>query len=126
MPHFSSSTLYTQRVVWHYGVTLGWLLRPPGKRNKIVVERRCFPSDEYAVQSVVQQHGLDPEEAILYIDRRSGEEQWRTEDIVQVIEEHVRTPHARKRFGTTPYSCSALFSGAEMLRVCVRAKQLRS
>ena len=67
------------------------LRRPPGKRNKIVVERRCFPSDEYAVQSVVQQHGLNPEEAILYIDRRSGEEQWRTEDIVKFIEEHVRT-----------------------------------
>ena len=64
---------------------------PPGKRNKIMVERRCFPSDEYAVQSVVQQHGLNPEEAILYMDRRSGEEQWRTEDIVNFIEEHVRT-----------------------------------
>ena len=64
--------------------------KPQGKRNKIVVERRCFPSDEYAVQSVVQLHGLDPEEAIVYIDRQAGEEQWCTEDIVRVIEAHVR------------------------------------
>ena len=39
--------------------------RPEGSRNKIMVERRCFPSDEYAVQSVVLQHGLDPDDAIL-------------------------------------------------------------
>lgn len=64
--------------------------RPRGKRNKIIVEHRCFPSDEYAVQSVVQQHGFDPDEAIVYIERKSGEEQWCTEEIVRLIEEHVR------------------------------------
>ncbi len=56
------------------------------------------------MQSVVQQHGLNPEEAILYIDRRSGEEQWRTEDIVKFIEEHVRTvlPICMQVFISTP------------------------
>ena len=59
--------------------------RPTKRRYKIVVERRCFPSDEYAVQSIVRQRGLEPSDAMIYVDRREGEEQWRTEDILSLL-----------------------------------------
>ena len=42
------------------------------KRYRILVERRCFPSDEYAVQSQALLHGLDPADAILYFERREA------------------------------------------------------
>ena len=34
--------------------------RPTGKRNRIVIEQQCFPSDRYAVESQIRLHGLDP------------------------------------------------------------------
>jgi kynureninase len=57
--------------------------RPTPKRYKILVEARCFPSDDYAVQSQVELHGRTPEEALIYLSQRPGEHYWRTEDILR-------------------------------------------
>ncbi len=62
--------------------------RPTKERFKIIMEAGAFPSDQYAVESQVKFHGLNPEEAIIEVAPRAGEETLRTEDILAVIEEH--------------------------------------
>lgn len=62
--------------------------RPTRDRFKIIMETGAFPSDQYAVESQVKWHGFTPENAIIEVAPRSGEETLRTEDIVAAIEEH--------------------------------------
>ena len=60
--------------------------RPAPQRFKIVMEAGAFPSDQYAVESQVRWHGFSPEEAIVEVTPRPGEDTLRTEDILQTIE----------------------------------------
>src|ERR1041385_975390 len=62
--------------------------RPRGKRYKILVEQKAFPSDQYAVESQVKFHSYDPEDAIIEIGPRDGEHIIRTEDILEAIEKN--------------------------------------
>ena len=59
---------------------------PTAKRFKILMEAGAFPSDQYAVESQVRFHGFDPNEAIIEVKPRQGEDCLRTEDILQAIE----------------------------------------
>ena len=61
--------------------------RPKGKRYKIICEEKAFPSDQYMISSQVRFHGYDPNEAIVEIKRREGENNFRTEDILAKIKE---------------------------------------
>lgn len=61
--------------------------RPKSKRFKILCEEKAFPSDQYMLQSQVRFHGFNPEEAIVEVKKRPGEHFWRTEDVLQKIEE---------------------------------------
>ena len=61
--------------------------RPTEKRFRILCEEKAFPSDQYALSSQLRFHGLDPKEALVEVKRRPGEHFWRTEDIVQKIQE---------------------------------------
>ncbi|MBL7807808.1 MAG: kynureninase [Saprospiraceae bacterium] len=65
--------------------------RPTAQRYKIMMEAGAFPSDQYAMESQVRWHGLDPETAIVEIAPREGEETLRTEDILASIEQHGDT-----------------------------------
>jgi kynureninase len=60
--------------------------RPKGKRYKILVEQKAFPSDQYAVETQVKFHGYDPEDAIVEIGPRDGEHYVRNEDVIAAIE----------------------------------------
>lgn len=62
--------------------------RPTQERFKIIMEAGAFPSDQYAVESQVKWHGLNPDDAIVEVAPRLGEETLRTEDILTVIEQH--------------------------------------
>ena len=62
--------------------------RPTQKRYKILIERDAFPSDRYAVQSQLRFHGYDPNDGLLELRPRDGEETLRTEDILQTITDH--------------------------------------
>jgi kynureninase len=62
--------------------------RPSSTRFKIVMEAGAFPSDQYAMESQVRWHGLDPDVAIIEVAPREGEDILRTEDILQSIEDH--------------------------------------
>tara|TARA_R110002074_G_scaffold57077_3_gene140433 strand:- start:40963 stop:42231 length:1269 start_codon:yes stop_codon:yes gene_type:complete len=61
--------------------------RPTTTRFKILCEEKAFPSDQYMFQSQVRFHGLDPDETIVESKKRKGEHHWRTEDIIEKIEE---------------------------------------
>ena len=60
--------------------------RPTKQRFKIIMEAGAFPSDQYAIETQVRFHGLDPSVSIVEIAPRDGEHLLRTEDILQVIE----------------------------------------
>ncbi|MEN0003441.1 MAG: kynureninase [Bacteroidota bacterium] len=62
--------------------------QPTADRFKIVMEAGAFPSDQYAVESQVKLHGFDPEQAIVEVTPRKGEDTIHTEDIVQTIQAH--------------------------------------
>jgi kynureninase len=62
--------------------------RPSHNRFRIIMEANAFPSDQYAVESQVRLHGYSPEEAIVEVTPREGEETLRMEDIFEVIERH--------------------------------------
>ena len=61
--------------------------RPSKIRYKILCEEKAFPSDQYMLQSQVRFHGLDPEDVIVEVRKRAGENFWRTEDVVAKINE---------------------------------------
>jgi kynureninase len=62
--------------------------RPDKKRYKIITEFKAFPSDQYAVQTQVEWHGYQYEDAVIEIAPRTGEYLIHTEDILSAIEQH--------------------------------------
>ena len=62
--------------------------QPTAKRFKILIEHDAFPSDRYAVESQIKFHGYDPEEGLLELKARPGEECIRSEDIKSMIDQH--------------------------------------
>ncbi|MBO6516356.1 MAG: kynureninase [Bacteroidia bacterium] len=65
--------------------------RPTSDRYKIIMEGGAFPSDQYAMESQAKFHGFKYEDAVIEVNPREGEHHLRTEDILQVIEEHGDT-----------------------------------
>ncbi len=61
--------------------------QPTKTRYKILMEDHAFPSDHYAVESQVKFHGFNPEDAVLFIKPRNGEEAIRDEDVLKLIED---------------------------------------
>ncbi|MEE2718806.1 MAG: kynureninase [Planctomycetota bacterium] len=61
--------------------------RPQGRRTRILMESPAFPSDIYCIRSHLEARGLDPDDHILIVEPRSGEDCLRTDDIVATIEE---------------------------------------
>ncbi len=62
--------------------------QPTQKRYKILMEGGAFPSDQYAIQSQVKFHGFHPDDAIIEIMPRAGEELLRNEDIINTIAQY--------------------------------------
>ena len=61
--------------------------KPQGKRTKILCEGKAFPSDQYALETQVRFHQLNPEEEIVELFPREGEHTIRTEDVLSKIEQ---------------------------------------
>lgn len=61
--------------------------KPTKERFKILMEAGAFPSDQYAVETQVKLHGLDPAMAIIEVAPREGEYLIREEDIFQIIDQ---------------------------------------
>ena len=63
--------------------------RPTKQRYKIISEAKMFPSDRYLLETQVQFHGFDPDDAIIEIAPREGEWTLREEDILKAIEDNA-------------------------------------
>lgn len=63
--------------------------RPTQQRYKIITEADAFPSDQYAFESQIRFHKLNPSDALIELKPREGEYTLRTEDIVKAIDEHA-------------------------------------
>lgn len=59
--------------------------RPQGKRSKIIMEAGAFPSDQYAIETQVRMHGLDPDSEIIELRPREGQHLLHEQDIIDAI-----------------------------------------
>ncbi len=82
--------------------------QPTKDRYKILCEAKAFPSDQYALESQVRFHGYRPEDAIIEVAPREGENIIRTEDILQQIEQH-KDSLALVLFGGVNYYSGQVF-----------------
>jgi kynureninase len=62
--------------------------RPNKQRFKIITEAGAFSSDQYAFESQIKFHGLDPASTLIEIKPRQGDAILRTEDILTTIQDH--------------------------------------
>lgn len=62
--------------------------KPSGKRNKIICEKKAFPSDQYMLETFLKYHGLDPDEIIIEVGPAANEDIIRHEDILKAIEQN--------------------------------------
>ena len=63
--------------------------RPAGRRTKILMEAKAFPSDHYAVESQIAWHGLDPAHELVLVQPRPGAHTLAHDDIVRAIDAHA-------------------------------------
>lgn len=82
--------------------------RPGNGRYKIIAEAGAFPSDQYAIESQLKWHGLDPEQALIEVAPRDGEYTLRTADIIETIDAH-RDSLALVLFGGVQYYTGQFF-----------------
>ena len=62
--------------------------KPTAKRYKILMEQKAFPSDQYAIESQVKFHQLDPKDTIIDIKTWGDEQTIRHGDIINAIQEY--------------------------------------
>ncbi len=81
---------------------------PSRERFKIIMEAGAFSSDQYAVETQLRWHGLDPDEALIEISPRNGEATLRTDDILHTIQQHADSL-ALVLFGAVQYYTGQFF-----------------
>lgn len=89
--------------------------QPTPSKYKILTEAGAFSSDQYAFESQVKFHGLDPAKAIIELSPRNGEYTLRTEDIVQAIEAN-KDELALVIFGAVQYYTGQFFDVQEITK----------
>ena len=93
--------------------------KPEGKRNKMLVEAKAFPSDQYAVISYLEHLGLNPAEHLIEIQPKQEGAAMQDEDIVAAIEKHA-DEIALVFIGGVNYYTGQLF---DLERIAKAAKQ---
>lgn len=83
--------------------------RPTEKRFKIITEAGAFSSDQYAIESQLKLHELDPAVALVELKPRAGEFTLRTEDIIKSIEDNSESV-ALVMFGAVQYYTGQFFN----------------
>ena len=82
-----SETVITHSLTTNIHLLMVSFYQPKGKRNKILCEKKAFPSDQYALQSQLKFHGYSKDQ-LIEIGPRDGEHLIRHEDIISAIEEN--------------------------------------
>jgi kynureninase len=62
--------------------------RPVGKRKKIVIESKAFPSDQYAVDSFIKLLGHHPDDILIEVKPKGDNQVLQDEDVIATIQEH--------------------------------------
>lgn len=62
--------------------------RPTAQRSAILLEKRAFPSDRYALESQARFHGLDPDHALIELDGDGDNGTLSLDAIAQALDEH--------------------------------------
>ena len=62
--------------------------QPTPERHKILIEGHAFPSDHFAVESQIRQRGFNPDESMVLLEPRDGEQTLRLQDILATIAAH--------------------------------------
>lgn len=65
---------------------LASFFRPRGQRKAILIERPCFPSDRFAVETQLRWHGLDPAVHLLEVGPEDGEDRIEESDVEALLE----------------------------------------
>lgn len=89
--------------------------RPTKQRYKIICEAKAFPSDQYAIESQVRHHGLNPDDAIIEVAPKEGEYAIHTADILAAIEQHGNET-ALVLFGGVNYYSGQVFDMATITK----------
>lgn len=97
--------------------------KPTATRYKVIMEAGAFPSDQYAVETLVKHFGLNPDEAIIEIAPRPHEKTLRTEDILSTIQS-TGDALAMVLFGGINYYTGQLFDLAAITRAAHAAGAL--
>lgn len=91
-------------------------------RHKILHERSPFPSDQYALGSVVELNGRDPDTSLVPLSPRENERVLRTEDILSKMEEEAATGECWGiLLGSTQYLTGQAF---ELGAIAAKAREL--
>jgi kynureninase len=83
--------------------------KPTAKRFKIIMEAGAFPSDMYAVETLVQHYGLKPKDCIIEVAPRKGDYLITEQDIVDTIKTH-KANLAMVMWGGVNYYTGQLFN----------------
>lgn len=83
--------------------------RPTTQRFRIICEAKAFPSDQYMLQSQVQLHGLNIEDAIIEVKPAEGAHTISTQAILDTIEQY-KDSVALVIFGGVNYYSGQLFN----------------
>ncbi len=62
--------------------------RPEGRRRKILLEEKSFPSDHYAIETHLRWHGIDPADAMVYWCTPPGETELQVDQLETLLAEH--------------------------------------
>jgi kynureninase len=65
--------------------------RPTPQRHRVLIERRAFSSDRYAVASQIQQRGFHPAQSLLEVGPRQDASIITTSDICELVEREGQT-----------------------------------
>lgn len=84
-------------------------------RTKLLCEAKAFPSDQYAIESQLHFHGLDPAEHLIEVAPREGEHLIRHEDVLQAIAD-AGDQLALVMIGGVNYYSGQVFDMAEITR----------
>ncbi|MEQ1585757.1 MAG: kynureninase [Cyclobacteriaceae bacterium] len=94
--------------------------RPTKTRYKILTEAGAFSSDQYAFESQLRFHHINPAEGLIELKPRAGEFTLRTEDIIKAIEDH-KEELALVIFGAVQYYSGQFFNTKEVAAAARKA-----
>jgi kynureninase len=94
--------------------------KPTEKRFKIIMEAGAFPSDMYAVETLVRHYGLKPKEVIIEVGPRKGEATILESDILDAIKKH-KSSLAMVMIGGVNYYTGQVFDMALIAEAAQKA-----